>query len=68
MAVLRGVAHVRRTETSLYVYGDVNVVGDVSDFLSKRGISPGVLEARPANLDDIYFLAVGREDPQGEQK
>ena len=68
LAALRGVAHVRRTETSLYVYGDGNVVGDVSDFLGERGVSPGVLEARPANLDDIYFLAVGREDPQGEQK
>ena len=65
LAALPSVAHVRTTETSLYVYGDGNVVGDVSDF---RGVSPGVLEARPANLDDIYFLAVGREDPQGEQK
>ena len=68
LAALRGVAHVRRTETSLYVYGDGDVVGDVSDFLGERGASPGVLEARSANLDDIYFLAVGREDPQGEQK
>ena len=68
LAALPGVAHVRRTETSLYVYGDGNVVGDVSDFLSERGVSPGVLEARPVNLDDIYFLAVGHEDPRGGQE
>ena len=67
LAALPSVAHVRTTETSLYVYGDGNVVGDVSDFLDERGVSPGVLEARPANLDDIYFLAVGREDTRGEQ-
>ena len=67
LAALPSVAHVRTTETSLYVYGDGNVVGDVSDFLGERGVSPGVLEARPANLDDIYFLAVGREDTRGEQ-
>ena len=65
LAALPSVVHVRGTETSIYVYGDGNVVGEVSDFLSEGGASPGVLEARPANLDDIYFLAVGHEDPQG---
>ncbi len=65
LATLAGVAHVRTTETSFYIYGDGNLVGDVSDFLSERGVSPGVVEARPANLDDVYFLAVGNQDPQG---
>ena len=65
LAALPSVVHVRGTETSIYVYGDGNVVGEVSDFLSERGASPGVLEARPASLDDIYFLAVGPEGPEG---
>ena len=65
LAALPGVAHVRGTETSFYVYGGGNVVGNVTDFLSERGVSPTVLETRPANLDDIYFLAVGHDDPQG---
>ena len=65
LAALPGVAHARRTETAFYVYGDGNVVGDVGDCLSERGGSPGVLEARPVNLDDIYFLAVGYGDPRG---
>ncbi|MCY3802606.1 MAG: ABC transporter ATP-binding protein [Chloroflexi bacterium] len=68
LATLPGVAHVRTTETSFYVYGDGNLVGDVSDFLSKRGLSPGVVEARPANLDDVYFLAVGNRDLRGGQE
>ena len=68
LAALPGATRVRRTEASFYVYGDGNVVRDVSDFLSERGISPGVIEARPANLDDIYFLAVGNEDPRGGQE
>ena len=65
LAALPGVAHVRGTETSFYVYGGDTVVGNVTDFLSERGVSPSVLETRPANLDDIYFLAVGHEDPRG---
>ena len=68
LAALPGVVHVRKTETSFYVYGDGNVVGDVSRFLSGRGVSPGVLEVRPASLDDVYFLAVGHEDPRGGQE
>ena len=67
LATLPGVAHVRTTETSFYIYGDGNLVGDVSDFLSARGVSPGVVEARPANLDDVYFLAVGNQDLLGGQ-
>ena len=62
LTALPGVAHVRMTETSFYVYGDGNVVRDVSDFLSLRSVSPGVLEVRPTNMDDVYFLAVGSED------
>ncbi len=65
LAALPGVAHVRGTETSFYVYGDGNLVGSVADFLGERGVSPSVIETRPANLDDVYFLAVGNEDPQG---
>ena len=68
LTALPSVVHVRRTETSFYVYGDGNVVGGVSDFLRERGVSPGVIEVRPANLDDIYFLAVGSEKPQGGQE
>ncbi len=65
LAALPDVVHVRQTETSYYVYGGGNVAGAISEFLSEHGITPGVLEARPANLDDIYFLAVGHEDPRG---
>ena len=68
LTALPSVVNVRRTETSFYVYGDGNVVGGVSDFLRERGVSPGVIEVRPANLDDIYFLAVGSENPQGGQE
>ena len=68
LAALLGVAHVRRTETGFYVYGAGKVVSAVSDFLSDRGVSPGVLEVRPANLDDLYLLAVEHEDPRGGQE
>ena len=68
LAALPGVAYVRRTETSFYVYGGGNVVGNVADFLSESGVSPGVIETRPANLDDLYFLAVGNEGPRGGQE
>ena len=68
LTALPSVVNVRRTETSFYVYGDGNVVGGVSDFLRERGVSPGVIEVRPANLDDIYFLAVGSENLQGGQE
>ena len=68
LAALSGVALVRSTETGFYVYGGINVVGDVANFLSDRGVSPGVLEMRPANLDDIYFLAVETKDPRGGQE
>ena len=63
LIALPSVVRVRRTETSFYVYGDGNVVDDVADFLSERGVAVSVIETRPANLDDIYFLAVGNEDP-----
>ncbi len=62
---LPGVAQVRSTETAFYLYGDGNVAGNVADYLSERGVTPGVIEARPANLDDIFFLALGNEDPRG---
>ena len=65
IATLTGVAHVRATETSFYVHGDDKVVGAVADFLSEIGVSPGVIETRPVNLDDIYFLSVGSEGPIG---
>ena len=68
LMALPSVVNVRRTETSFYVYGDGNVAGGVSDFLRERGVSPGIVEVRPANLDDIYFLAVGSEDSQGGQE
>ncbi len=67
LKALPGVAHSRRTETSyyLYLYGDDHVAREVSDSLNAMGISPGLLEVRPVNLDDVYFLAVGNVDPQG---
>ena len=68
LVALSGVVHVRTTETSLHLYGDAGSVGSVANFLSTRGISPGVIESRPTNLDDIYFLAVGTEDSQGGQE
>ena len=68
LVALSGVVHVRTTETSLHLYGDAGSVGGVANFLSTRGISPGVIESRPTNLDDIYFLAVGTEDSQGGQE
>ncbi len=67
LAALPGVAHVRGAETICYVYGDGNVVGNLTDLLSEKGVSPGVLETRAANLEDIYFLAVGHEEPRGGQ-
>ena len=65
LAALPGVANVRRTDSSFYVYGDSNVVRDISDLLTQRSVSPGVLEVRPANLDDLYFLFVGSEEQRG---
>ena len=62
---LPGVAQVRSTETAFYLYGDGNVAGNVADYLSERGVTPGVIEARPANLDDIFFLALGNEVLRG---
>ena len=68
LAKLAGIAHIRTTETNFYVYGDDKVVSSVADFLSKIGVSPGVMETRPANLDDIYLLSVGSEGPLGGQE
>ena len=68
LAALPGVAQVRRTETAFYLYGDGNVAGSVSDYLSERGVGPGVIEARPANLDDVFFLALGDESPRGGEE
>ena len=65
LVTLPGVAHVRTAETRFYVYGDGNVVGSVADFLNEIGVSPGVVETRPVNLDDIYFLIVGNEGLRG---
>ena len=59
LARLTGVAHVRTTGTSFYVYGDANLVATVANFLSDTGVSPSVIETRPVNLDDVYFLSVG---------
>ena len=61
LARLTGVAHVRTTRTSFYVYGDANIVATVADFLSHTGVSPSVIETRPVNLDDVYFLSVGND-------
>ena len=68
LVALPGVVHVRTAEKSLHLYGDAGSVGGVADFLSTSGVSPGVIETRPVNLDDIYFLAVGTEDSQGGQE
>ena len=68
LETLPGVVHARTEETSFYVYGDGNVVGSVAQFLAERGISPGVVETRPVNLDDIYFLAVTNEGTRGGLK
>ena len=65
LAMLTGVAHVRATETSFYVYGDANIVATVADFLGETGVSPGVIETRPVNLDDVYFLSVGNDGLRG---
>ncbi len=65
---LSGVAQVRSTETAFYLYGDGNVAGNVADYLSERGVTPGIIEARPANLDDIFFLALRNEDPRGGEE
>lgn len=59
LATLPGVARVRASESSFYVYGDGDVVRAVADFLNRSGVSSGVMETRPVNLDDIYFLTVG---------
>ena len=64
LTALPAVVHVRGTETDFYVYGNGNVVGDVADYLGRRGVSAGVMQTRPANLDDVYFLAVGSENPE----
>ena len=71
LATLPGVARVRASESSFYVYGDGDVVGAVADLLKRKGVSSGVMETRPVNLDDIYFLTVGQigdEGAQGERK
>ena len=65
LKALPGVAHIRKTETLYYVYGDENVVTDVTKCLSDRRISPGFLETRPVDLNDLYFFAVGKEYPEG---
>ena len=59
---VRGIARMRTSETNFYIYGDDDMIGSVSDFLRQRGISPAILEARPVNLEDLYFLAVGAEE------
>ena len=65
---LLGVAQVRSTETAFYLYGDGSVAHNVADYLSERGVTPGIIEARPANLDDIFFLALRNEDPRGGEE
>ena len=41
LTALPVVVHVRGTETDLYLYGDGDLVGDVSDYLGRRGVSAG---------------------------
>ncbi len=64
LRLLSGVVHVRAAEMSFYLYGDDRMMGSVSDYLDRRGVSPSVVEARPASLEDIYFLSVGHEEEE----
>ena len=61
LAKLASVVHIRATESDYFIYGSSNVVGELSSRLSDHGVSPGVMVTRPANLDDVYFLMVGKE-------
>lgn len=65
---LESVVHVRATESDCYVYGSETVVSDVAVHLRKIGISSSVITSRPANLEDVYFLAVGQEYLGGGQR
>ena len=67
LSALPSVIHVRTTQSDFYLYGDGDMVDDVTTFLRREGVSAGVMQTRPANLDDIYFLAVGNENPLGVQ-
>ena len=67
LSALPSVIHVRTTQSDFYLYGDGDMVDDVTAFLRREGVSAGVMQTRPANLDDIYFLAVGNENPLGVQ-
>ncbi len=68
LAELPGVVRIRSTERSLFVYGDAGAVGAVAGYLNERDVSPGVIETRPVNLDDIYFLTVGTGDLKGGEE
>ena len=68
LAKLASVVHVRVTESDCYVYGSEKVVNEVAGHLSEFGISSSVMTTRPANLEDVYFLAVGQEYQGGNQK
>ncbi len=65
LMALQGVAHVRASDKNFYVYGDGFAVRNVSDLLARRGFSPGILETRSVNLEDLYLLAVGNGGPEG---
>ena len=64
LMALPEVAHVRATDSNFYVYGGGHTVRNVSDLLARRGLSPGTLETRSVNLEDLYLLAVGNGNPQ----
>ena len=68
LEALPGIAHIRKTETLYYVYGDEKVAVGVTECLSDRGISSSLIEMRPANLNDVYFFAVGKEYPEEGRK
>ena len=68
LAKLASVVHVRATESDCYVYGSEKVVNEVAGHLSKSGNSSSVMTTRPANLEDVYFLAVGQEYQGSDQK
>ena len=67
LEALPAVIHLRKTQSDFYLYGDNDVLDEVTAFLRREGVSAGVMQTRPANLDDIYFLAVGGNGPQGAE-
>ena len=64
ITALPSVAYVRVTETDQHLYGNEDLVADIAEYLRVRGVSPGLMQTRPANLNDVYFLNVGSEYPE----